>query len=418
MDSSFAVISTESGLFITYDGGINWQKINSPWEPISVCDISLINQNYFWVVTDDGRIFYTSNGGIDWYKQFGDYSVTPFLFFVKMFDLKNGIAIGDAPFYNSRSAPILKTTDGTNWIKINSDTTFINRYSNGRWRKANFPSMNIGYFCTTDSANDELFKTTNGGKNWFFLSLPSYHSINVIKFYDDNIGLIFINKKINNDFKSYIFRTKDGGLNWQEFKFINDGIGNEIEFIKGNPSKVWLTDALNLYFSSDTGRTFIKYDFNTDNLKGRDICFVDDKVGWFLCDSNKVFRNINGNQFTFIEKNFTISTSEIKLFQNYPNPFFTKNDFSKSNNFKTKINYLIPIQSFISLKIFDILGREINTLINDELKEAGMHTFEISDWIIDFSSGMKQTSGIYFYQLIVKNESGIFTETKKMQLIK
>ena len=84
-----------------------------------------------------------------------------------------------------------------------------------------------------------------------------------------------------------------------------------------------------------------------------------------------------------------------QLFQNYPNPF----------NPTTTIKYQIPEHNFVSIKVFDILGKEIETLVNEE-KSKG--TYEIS-WNADYLP-----SGIYFYQL----KSGKYIETKKMLLLK
>ena len=83
------------------------------------------------------------------------------------------------------------------------------------------------------------------------------------------------------------------------------------------------------------------------------------------------------------------------LFQNYPNPF----------NPSTKIEYSIPQSSIVLIKVFDILGNEIATLINEK-KPAG--TYEIT-W-----SAEGLSSGVYFYQLKTEN----FIETKKMVLMK
>jgi hypothetical protein len=87
--------------------------------------------------------------------------------------------------------------------------------------------------------------------------------------------------------------------------------------------------------------------------------------------------------------------NEYKLEQNYPNPF----------NPVTKINYEIPKQGFVTLKVYDIMGREVQTLVN-ETKQAGTYS-------IDFN-GMQLTSGVYFYKL----ETAGFSDMKKMMLIK
>ena len=83
------------------------------------------------------------------------------------------------------------------------------------------------------------------------------------------------------------------------------------------------------------------------------------------------------------------------LYNNFPNPF----------NPSTKIKYSIPQQSNVVIKVIDILGNEIETLVNEE-KQAG--TYEIT-W---YAEGLP--SGVYFYQL----RAGSFVETKKMVLMK
>ncbi|MFB3057119.1 MAG: polysaccharide deacetylase family protein [Ignavibacteriaceae bacterium] len=90
---------------------------------------------------------------------------------------------------------------------------------------------------------------------------------------------------------------------------------------------------------------------------------------------------------------------EIQLFQNYPNPF----------NPSTRIQYSVSSRQFVSLKVYDILGNEIATLINEE-KTAGVYEVEFSKEMIH----QTLPSGVYFYQLQVGN----FMETKKMILTK
>jgi hypothetical protein len=95
-------------------------------------------------------------------------------------------------------------------------------------------------------------------------------------------------------------------------------------------------------------------------------------------------------------------TNKFELFQNYPNPF----------NPATKIKYQIEKNSFVSIKVYDILGREIENLVN-ERQNAG--TYEVS------FDGSNLPSGIYFYRLQVENSDNskqVYTETKKMISLK
>jgi hypothetical protein len=84
-----------------------------------------------------------------------------------------------------------------------------------------------------------------------------------------------------------------------------------------------------------------------------------------------------------------------KLNQNYPNPF----------NPVTKINYSIPQTNFVTIKVYDILGKEVAILVSEE-KPAGIY-------LINFNAE-NLSSGVYFYRMT----AGSFTSTKKFILIK
>ncbi|GEM_PF-873316 len=86
-----------------------------------------------------------------------------------------------------------------------------------------------------------------------------------------------------------------------------------------------------------------------------------------------------------------------QLYQNYPNPF----------NPSTTINYLIPRSGFVTLKVYDMLGREIAKLVN-EYQQAGNHSVQFS------LQNFQLTSGVYFYRLTLNNKN----QTRKMILAK
>lgn len=100
-----------------------------------------------------------------------------------------------------------------------------------------------------------------------------------------------------------------------------------------------------------------------------------------------------------IEVNVNSLPNEYVLNQNYPNPF----------NPSTTISFSIPEKQFVSLKIYDVLGNEVSTLVNEEL-EAGNYN---KIWNSSSING-KVASGVYFYKL----SAGSYVETKKMNLMK
>ncbi len=101
---------------------------------------------------------------------------------------------------------------------------------------------------------------------------------------------------------------------------------------------------------------------------------------------------------TDVDESMNYPTSSFTLYQNYPNPF----------NPSTMFNFELPISSVVSLKVFDILGMEVATLLNNEQLEEGEHEVQFD------ANGL--TSGVYFYRISVNN--GEFTQVKKLMLMK
>jgi len=117
-------------------------------------------------------------------------------------------------------------------------------------------------------------------------------------------------------------------------------------------------------------------------------------LGGILIGAPNILFVYRYEEITSVEKEEKLPT-EFSLSQNYPNPF----------NPTTKISFQIAKYGFTSLKIYDILGNEVSTLVNEELSEG--------EYEIEFDA-TELTSGIYFYQL----RAGNFIQTKKMILLK
>ena len=112
-----------------------------------------------------------------------------------------------------------------------------------------------------------------------------------------------------------------------------------------------------------------------------------------------VYAKISGIEYgnkiiTSVTKN-KITSGSYQLYQNYPNPF----------NPTTVISYSIPKENIVTIKVFDILGNEVASLVNEE-KPAGKYS-------VNFNAS-KLSSGIYFYRM----QAGNFVEAKKLILLK
>ncbi|CAN5500702.1 hypothetical protein BH10BAC5_BH10BAC5_26920 [soil metagenome] len=111
--------------------------------------------------------------------------------------------------------------------------------------------------------------------------------------------------------------------------------------------------------------------------------------------NNLYIDNITSGTSTGIGDPISFTPTKYELFQNFPNPF----------NPSTKINFSLPKQGLVTLKIYDMLGKEVSTLVN-EIRTAGNYS-------VDFNAS-NLASGVYFYRI----ESADFRDTKRMMLIK
>jgi len=161
-----------------------------------------------------------------------------------------------------------------------------------------------------------------------------------------------------------------------------------------------------LYFATSYAQTDVVQNISTvptsSNFTYPQSVFVDSYSGhiWVTdFDNNRVLR-FDVSSLTSIDEFINpLVLTDYYLGQNFPNPF----------NPNTKISWQSPVGSWQTLKVYDVLGNEVATLV-DEYRESGSYEVEFN------SSSIKHhpSSGIYFYQL----KAGSFIQTKKMVLIK
>jgi hypothetical protein len=167
--------------------------------------------------------------------------------------------------------------------------------------------------------------------------------------------------------------SSDNGINW-----------NEVTSYSGNMQN-WTNQNFDITsFCNSSQNVRIRFRLTSDNSINYDGWYVDDiKISGYQSAPMGVgsIGNVIPNKF--------------ELQQNYPNPF----------NPSTQINYSIAKEGLVKITIFDVLGREVKTLVN-EVKTPGF-------FAIDFD-GTSLSSGMYFYMM----ESGSFVDTKKMTLVK
>jgi len=187
--------------------------------------------------------------------------------------------------------------------------------------------------------------------------------------------------------------TSDGGANWEARP---NGSIIWMEVVLTETGKAWAVGLDGkIAHSTDWGYTWQMQESGvSDILWG--IHFINDNEGWVVGQISSqwgvMLHTTNGG---VTDVNETSIATQFELYQNYPNPF----------NPTTTIRYQIPERSFVTLRVFDVLGNEVVSLLNEE-KEAGSYesTFD--------AEGL--SSGIYFYQM----KAGKYIETKKMIMMK
>lgn len=387
----------------TRDGGSEWVKQNYP---CGLNDDFFFNSVYFideltGFVTGTvssiphfakrNLILKTTNGGVDWFRM--QCCGGSELFSVHFEDTFIGWAAGNDY--------IINTTDGgMTWAPqpvpaaMNDTYTFTSVFFINKMVGWVAGKLNTGHI--TNDYN-VLFKTTNGGQEWIRNFVIEGEGFNSVYFENTMNGWAVGNNTI--------YFTKDGGKYWEESYFPsgeNDYFTfKSVHFV--NPLIGWVSGELFVDPPQRTYSIVIKtYDgglnWNIENLN-TELClnsihFEDADIGWTVGKEGAIYKTTNGGK-SFDDRVSKASGKKPVLSQNYPNPF----------NPVTKISFTVSKNSFVSLKVYDMSGREVKSLVN-ETKSPGNYS-------VDFN-GSDFTSGVYFYKI----QAGDFTETKRMMLVK
>ena len=202
-------------------------------------------------------------------------------------------------------------------------------------------------------------KSIDGGQTWSQRLYSFPYPIRAVKLFNDTLGLAFGGNLYQEAGGIYI--TTDGGLNWNlDINTAAEMFSYDVITTSPSSMDIWCAGST----GGSTGFTGKLYKASIGTLVG--------------IDDTKIDR-----------------PSSFQLFQNYPNPF----------NPATKIRYQLPEESKVVIKIYDIMGTEVVTLVNDK-KEPGTHEVELN--------AKNLSSGTYIYRIV----AGSFVGTNKMILMK
>jgi photosystem II stability/assembly factor-like uncharacterized protein len=361
----------------TTDGGNTW-TIDNLNLSIQLKKVQFLDDNlgwaFGWSASQTDKILKTTDGGHYWSDIYS--SSIKDLFFVNP----------NVGYLAASGSRILKSIDGGfTWNEVSfTDQAIYNSVyfidENRGWAAGTIGEFRAGY-------NGLIKGTLDGGQNWFLFTSSQTKNILKIKFIDELNGWALSN--------TGILGSTNGGQTWN---FLSSVGGNDFQFLDYNNGFI-VGNKGEIFYTSNGGNTWeMQKKITSNNLVS--VFFVNNNSGWAAGEYATILKY--DTLLTSISTDDKIQKLSYNLFQNYPNPF----------NPTTTIRFSIPFvekgseRSFghapslhTTLKIFNLLGREIATLVN-EPKSPGVYE------VIFNAEGL--SSGVYLYRLTV-----IGTESKK-----
>ncbi|MGE5861369.1 MAG: T9SS type A sorting domain-containing protein, partial [Ignavibacteria bacterium] len=422
-DSLFIGDATK-GFLLTTDGGLNWQVLNKGLEA-SIFTIGG-NKDFVYAGSNIGNLFRSSDNGSTWVISY-TFPATPCVdiavfnekivvvsschafrsfdngetwldsivtcnwyepnYFFAQFN-SYGLLYGGRIYIYEEYHPYhlfyggdirISSNFGLNWTRI-----FYNNYTAPL--TMNFSNDN---FWLISYRNNGLYSSTDNGANWILIEngLHKYSSVNNIEYVSDTL--------LVSDEYHFIYYSTNEGKKWDSLEFSGT---KKIRINSNNNIFIATQDKVySLTFINDLP-VYLPFQDSVSTIYDM---FIDSAGYLYIGYDNGLLRS-EYSTLTEIEKNNLFNKIDnYSLFQNYPNPF----------NPATIIEYQLPIESTLIIKLYDLLGREITTLVNEERK-AGRYKIEFN------TDNYKLSSGVYFVRMTAKNNTGIFSETKKMVLLK
>jgi photosystem II stability/assembly factor-like uncharacterized protein len=421
------IIFLHAGIF--YSQTLQWRSL--PNSPLGnrLEDIFFINENTGWTIDYGGKLFLTEDGGNNWDTVF----VTSNLRSIGFFDYENGI-IGTLSDDTNRI--LFRTTNhGINWSAItNLQSPRIEGICG-----ISIVNENVAYACGKYTIPARIIRTTDKGLNWTPVIIDNSLVTSLVDcyFWSADSGIVAGGFSNTGNFVgsySTILKTNDGGVTWQRVYLSSRQFEWcwKISYWLGNTGFVSIQRAgsgiSNILKSTDFGNQWSEIPFRNYDQQG--IGFLNENTGWVGGLTGPTYETTNGgnewhlagwginlNRIRFLNdtmaygagqrvykfSNETVGIINISfeipdkfyLSQNYPNPF----------NPVTNLGFGISELGFVTLKVYDVLGNEVITLVNENLSPG---VYDIN-W-----NASNYPSGVYYYIL----RSGDFYETKKMTLLK
>ncbi len=367
------------GLFRTDDSGHTWQH-EPAFAGTYLTDIEMIDdqQGYILASSYPTRVYTTTDGGISW-------SATP----ASVVDGEQGIVFLDAQrgwIFGGRESGsyrqvVHRTTNaGITWSVAAIDTP--------EFQSSVLDLCFLGSQLVWCVNQYGVYKSTDGGAQWSHIYFTSGSTMfQSVSFVDELHGWIA-------GIGGMVSVTTDGGATWQPQTSGTRTQLQKIRFI--NAQRGWAIGLGDIISTTDGGTHWTVESLSTKEwLLDHSFVTEGNTFSLWACGYNGTILRLK-DQLTGVENpGGTNTASEYRLFQNYPNPF----------NPTTTIDFSVGTYGHTSLRVYDLLGREVATLLNEE-KSPGDYTVT---W-----DPKGVASGVYLYRL----QAGDFVATKKTLLLR
>lgn len=410
-------------------------------------DISFTNAQVGYIVTELGSVYKTENGGDNWisvmnlgfpYYWYGVYALSPDTVVISGFNNQGQIGDGVVRWTldggSMWSADIVLTLPGSGvgWLEkvhfFNQDTGIVfNSFSGGCWYTSNggkdseswtYININpdLGWIAGNIDAqpSGQVYATgihfaASSGFGITWASNPSADNVfdGGIDFLDDNNLYGWTGGgQISAPVSGWIHRTTDGGLDWgprletfpypiRAVKFFNETTGLAIGGnLYGEEGGIYSSPDGGLSWNLDisTSAEMFSLDYQIISADSTDVWCVG-TTGGGTGFTGKLYKTRIFNPTTHVPESSPIILNTELLMQNVPNPF----------SHSTKIDFLIPARDYVSLKVFDLLGNVVATLV-DRVESPGYKS-------VNFEPD-RLPAGVYYYRL----QTGSCNKTKKLIL--